>query len=541
MWRDRSPQMLAFFAGLLLAAAPGAGEGFLKTSRSGDLIVEFVSSEAGFARMELGLGTPDESSAASQRKVALIHDQGNLVTPAIVNLGFFPAGSEIDFYMVGDYAGVHWAFSRNLANKPTPADLATFRDTDLSLGRGGSIIEKRGPDDWILHLDDPVSFQIDDDDNDIVVRVRIEQTGRKPRGIYEHPGGLHSSEQILVVKKKIEKGEEPFNTAYKRLIADADASRKRPPHAVEQFRVPLASRDAQGHSTAVERLGGDGFAAYSCALAWQLSQKQEYAEKAREFLNAWATTNTRCAGSSDDGDNHESTLVMAYAGVALVHAAELISDFDGWTPAERAAFERWLRSVFVPACLDRTVEEKAGNHRTNWALLGLTAAYYFLDAREDVRTLIDWLKLEIARQIDADGHLPAETRHGKLGMWYTYFALAPLTAACQIIWNAEGVDLFRHTVDQGGKTVSIQTALDAYLRYCRRPGQWPWHEKNDLVRPAADFWPGNLYEAMSGIYADPKYENYARPDRPHVVKNPHQGWTFPTLMRPLSVHPPGDD
>ena len=157
---------------------------------------------------------------------------------------------------------------------------------------------------------------------------------------------------------------------------------------------------------------------------------------------------------------------MAYAGVGLVYAAELISDCDRWSETERAAFKQWLTGVFVPACLQRASSERAGNNRTNRALLGLAAAYHFLDDRDSLRTLIGWLKLEVDRQIAADGHMPAETARGYQGLWYTYFGLAPLTAAFQIAWNAEGVDLFRYATDRDGIPwpFSFQTGRNIKMR-----------------------------------------------------------------------------
>lgn len=58
------------------------------------------------------------------------------------------------------------------------ADLVAFSDTDNS--RNGSIIQIVGDNDWILHLDDAWSFRFDDDDNDLVVRIWVDQSAVAP-------------------------------------------------------------------------------------------------------------------------------------------------------------------------------------------------------------------------------------------------------------------------------------------------------------------------------------------------------------------------
>ena len=53
------------------------------------------------------------------------------------------------------------------------ASVVAFTDTDNSLGLGGSIAEQTGPSTWLLHLDDAWSMNVDDDDNDILMQVRL--------------------------------------------------------------------------------------------------------------------------------------------------------------------------------------------------------------------------------------------------------------------------------------------------------------------------------------------------------------------------------
>jgi hypothetical protein len=82
-----------------------------------------------------------------------------------IEVGPVSAGSKLRIYL---RRGDSWVFSDSAA---TEQSLETFSDRDNSLGGGGSIMEKRGSNIWILHLDDIGSD--DDDDSDILIQVRL--------------------------------------------------------------------------------------------------------------------------------------------------------------------------------------------------------------------------------------------------------------------------------------------------------------------------------------------------------------------------------
>jgi len=88
---------------------------------------------------------------------------------AAINAGFFAAGTTVHFGMLTTFSGSGWAFSDGMDQ----ASLVAFSDTDNSLGLGGSVIEHTSTNTWTLHLDDAMSFLIDDDDNDVLIQLRI--------------------------------------------------------------------------------------------------------------------------------------------------------------------------------------------------------------------------------------------------------------------------------------------------------------------------------------------------------------------------------
>lgn len=166
---------------VLLLCATLANAALLTTTKSGDLMFQYLWGEAGASVQEFGIGTPSPGSAIAERNLVFVIDYNHSVTPPpMVNKGYYWAGSALDFYNLSDYMGDLFAFSSALSGSPTSADRAAFTDTDGSLHRGGSVVEAIGDNDWVLHIDDAWSFNFDDDDNELVVRVWVDTAAAAP-------------------------------------------------------------------------------------------------------------------------------------------------------------------------------------------------------------------------------------------------------------------------------------------------------------------------------------------------------------------------
>lgn len=336
----------------------------------------------------------------------------------------------------------------------------------------------------------------------------------RKRPLYECRHAMHPQKQIEYVKKQIRQGQEPYCSAYRQLLHYADSLQTQEQHALADFSVPGFYVKPDVHRANSLAIQQDAFAAYCSALAYRLSGKKSYGEKAIVFLNAWSNINKRYS-------EHDGVLVMAYAGSGLLMAAELMSDTKLWTKKEQDVFRAWVQSVYRPA-----VNEIRG-HKNNWADWGrfgsLLAASYLNDTAE-VRENVRLIKSDLFYKIAADGSMPEETRRGNNGIWYTYFSLAPMTAAGWLVYNLTGENLF--VWEQDGR--SMKTALDYLLYYERKPAEWPWDNQPNTGKN--DFWPENLFEAMSTVYEDASYVDYVAATRPHIYPKHHFAWVFPTLM-----------
>jgi len=342
-----------------------------------------------------------------------------------------------------------------------------------------------------------------------------------------HPGGLHSQLQISITKQKIEQNMQPWENAYNELISRANGYLSHSSQAVEDFYAPGYYSDPEGSLAAKILIQGDGVAAYTLALSYQLDDgidRTLYADKAVELLNSWATINKTVSGV--DGPEY-----MCTGGIGLIHAADLVWNYDGWNVADRDNFTDWVNSVFQGAA-NAIIGESF-----NWGCWGTMAsisAAYLVDDQETVDHVIELIKNRIRDTIESDGHLPYETRYGAKGLWYTYYALAPLTAACQVALNASGVDLFHYTSPNGR---NIKMALDCLFYYSEHPDEWPYYDGELSSIPKPHSWPGNLFMAMAAIYNCDDYKNWVTSLGPVYDSTwwavLHIAWYFPVLMQPL--------
>ena len=340
---------------------------------------------------------------------------------------------------------------------------------------------------------------------------------------YEHPGGMHPKRQLEFVKKQLKQKKQPYYAAYLQLLGHADSALLKNTNALPDFNVPGFYKNAELHRANSKVLQNDAFNAYACALAYALSGEKKFADKSLDFLMAWATTNT--GYSNDDG-----SLVMAYSGTAFINAAELLYHYKGWPEKDREKFLSWARNVYRKAANEIRTKK---NNWDDWGRLGSILTAHLLDDKAGIAENIRLIKSDLVHKIEADGHMPEEVRRQGNGIWYTYFSLAPITAAYWVALQTDGTNLFAY--QEEGR--SIKEALDYLYYHNQHPGEWKWFQNPRTGSP--DSWPGNLFEAMHGIYGDEKYAAFVKEARPLSYPYHHFAWTFPTLMKPYLAYPKG--
>ncbi len=337
------------------------------------------------------------------------------------------------------------------------------------------------------------------------------------------PGGFYTPAQIAFVIGKIQAHEQPWADAFDQLRSSVGRVHGREPHAIASYNVPGYYQDQKGFFAATGGITGDADAAYVLALAYRLGDGPQDADAAQRLLNAWAHTNTGVTG-------YDGQLSMAEVGVGFIIAAELLSNHSGWADADQQAFKQWVRSVYLAQAVNPIKDRK--NNWGDWGSFGaVTAADYLGDAAgvsdETVR-----LERHIDSSIAPDGQMPEEIARGSGGIWYTYFALDPLTAALNVVRNAGGPNLFDPSTPRGAR---VQKALSYLFNALQDPSAWP-HGANPKVPGPRETWGYDLFEAMSAEYGNTQWDAYAAARRPIMNPGHHYAWTFPTLMKAPAGH-----
>jgi hypothetical protein len=130
----------------------------------GSVSIQFLTGEAGGVTT-FGLGTSPSDFIAL---LTGLPNSPSSLQP--INIGSFAAGAIIHMGMFTTFGGASgWAFSSGTDQ----ASIIAFSDTTNSLGLGGSIIQRTGRFTYVLHLDDALSYTVDDDNNDVLIKVSI--------------------------------------------------------------------------------------------------------------------------------------------------------------------------------------------------------------------------------------------------------------------------------------------------------------------------------------------------------------------------------
>jgi hypothetical protein len=184
-----------------------------------------------------------------------------------------------------------------------------------------------------------------------------------PDAGFTHPGVLVSEAQLDAVRERVTAGKQPWLSAYLAMRDSKYGSYKYRPEPYASVDCPGGDHaDRPAHGCVEERQ--DAIAAYTQALLFSVTGKQQHAVKAREIMDAWSATMRRHT-------EEDSGLQTGWAGSTWARAAEIIryADGAGW-PADRVRrFEHMLRTAYLP-----TVTQKVPDYNGNWDLVMTDAA-----------------------------------------------------------------------------------------------------------------------------------------------------------------------
>jgi hypothetical protein len=297
---------------------------------------------------------------------------------------------------------------------------------------------------------------------------------------FRHPITVINQAELAAVKRRIAQRIEPQATAFAKLIHDADAAQSFHPDPPDTMNV-MGGYEKNSNQELVIRpwFWRNCHAAYASALAYAYTGRTAYADRAVEVLNAWAAKGTTFTGK-DRG------LQLGSWFSPMLYAADLLHDYAGWKPADRARFEAWWRGHCLPHTLEVMRERD-----NNWKDAGLLGVMSAAVALEDKSLLAEALaELQSYFQDRTDPHvqikgawkltkdkrgvyLPREVtrNNGGSGITYTAYAFTTMVQALEIA-RYSGHDFWPRRTPEGA---SLQAAIEWQFRWDELNQPFPWN------------------------------------------------------------------
>ncbi|HJV60383.1 MAG TPA: LamG-like jellyroll fold domain-containing protein [Albitalea sp.] len=206
-------------------------------------------------------------------------------------------------------------------------------------------------------------------------------------GAFRHPGLLVTEDDFTRIRARIKAGQEPWTSWWNKLCADRISTLDTRPSPLEAVYRADNSKN---------NMYVDIWRAWSLALRWKLSDPQDnrYADKAVEFLDAWANT-LKEVGTVPPGstahDDHTFILMAGMQGHQWAQIGEILRTYPGWAPESLKRFQEMLLKVFGSISSWFLSDGRIGSH-ANWdmaSLVGAMAIGIFCDQPDLYRLACD--------------------------------------------------------------------------------------------------------------------------------------------------------
>jgi len=245
-----------------------------------------------------------------------------------------------------------------------------------------------------------------------------------------HPGVLETRADLEFMKARVKAGEEPWMSAWTRLLAD--------PLSSLDFKPKPTAHIVRGAFGAGQKGGAELTASVTAAnshvLQWYVTGEEAHALKAIEIFDAWSATLV-------DFYENDAMLLAGWTGGDWANVAEILhTSYPKWNGESLKQFRRMLLAVYVPL-LRPYYPEANGNWDAammytllgigvfceQWSLIDEACAHYRFGP----------VNSGITRYVYPSGQCEETTRdqgHVQLGLGY-------MARTALVAWN-QGIDLF---------------------------------------------------------------------------------------------------
>ena len=298
---------------------------------------------------------------------------------------------------------------------------------------------------------------------------------------FSHPMTVLNQTELRTVRQHIQNGVEPQSSTFDLMLPMANEFLAFEPDAPVTMDIMGGYEPNSNLGEMREWLWRNSQAAYTCALAYALTDESKYAEKAREVIMDWANTHTTFTG----GDRG---LQLGSWFTPLLVAADLIWDYSGFTLTDKQQLRDWVRVKWLDQGDVLDVMRRKDNNWKDAALKGVFTAAVILEDKELLQEAIVQLMSFFYSRTDAyveipgpgwkinkddrGVHLPREVvrNNGRSGITYTAYALTTMVQNLEMARYA-GFDFWHKQTEQGA---TIQEVIEQYFRWNSLRERFPW-------------------------------------------------------------------
>ncbi|WP_439894303.1 LamG-like jellyroll fold domain-containing protein (plasmid) [Ralstonia sp. 25C] len=372
-------------------------------------------------------------------------------------------------------------------------------------------------------------------------------------GVFRHPGLLATEDDFTRIRALIKAGQQPWAHWWSTLCAEPNASLNAKPNP-----QPAVYRaDSTKYA-----LYGDIWHAWTLVLRWKLSDPQDnrYADKAVEFLDAWANT-LKEVGTVPPGstahDDHTFIILAGIQGHQLAQIGEVLRTYPGWAPAGLKRFQDMLLNVFAPVSQSFLSDGRIGSH-ANWdmaSMVGAMAIGVFCDKPDLYRLAYDCFAGNNRGKLrnfgnGAIGHGVYFMHPGHFGQWeesgrdqgHSTLGMSLGGDLLEIAWK-QGDDLYglyNNRFLAAAEYVARSNLVDENgVNY-----PMPYVRENNPSQPHPSFWTQVNYGTHGRNCWEPIYNHYvnrlglAAPNVSRIVKQvePKYGGSSDDVWWPTLIH-----
>lgn len=345
-----------------------------------------------------------------------------------------------------------------------------------------------------------------------------------------------SREGLLEARNRIARKDSALQASLAKLLEQADKALRAGPWSVmDKNRVPPSGNKHDFTATSPYAGTGDGLvnpawwqdydrvplerltqASETLALAYYLTGRQVYAERAAHLLRVWfldpAThmapdLKGRVFPGRDGFHEHWVSTIDVRFMSRIVDAVGLLGSSEAWTDEDQKGMVDWFRQFTknVQARADAG-HKNSGQNIATWYHAQIAAQALFVGDEALARELVERTKPRNEKAIGSDGvFLPERGR--TRSMSYSCFNLYPMFNLA-MMGERVGIDLWHYETADGR---GMRLALDFLARYAAPDAKknWPYKEidpvEGDWWDPYRQMLPSVLYHAAR-VYEDKGYE-----------------------------------